>query len=212
MIPVYAINLLKRTDRKTHILNEFKLYKEFNLHIVKAHEHQIGALGLWSTLKHILLDLVPPNEEYIIICEDDHAFRRSYNLNKLLKGISDAKKLNADVLCGGVSWYTDALQISDSLFWVEKFSGLQFTVIFRKFFDKILQANFTTVDAADYKLSELSDKLFVLYPFISTQKEFGYSDVTPKNNLEGRVTEIFTNTNLRLRQLKKVSKYYGLHN
>ena len=47
-----------------------------------------------------------------------------------------------------------------------------------------------------------------MYPFISVQKEFGYSDVTPKNGEQGFVDKCFSETSERLRLLQDVETFY----
>ena len=191
-----------------HIRHEFKNLKEFCLIFVPAIAHKTGCIGLWRTIQNLLLDLNNNADEMIILCEDDHQFSEKYNYPLLKEKIMEAKENDADILLGGVSWFKDAVQISQDLFWVEKFSGLQFTVVFKKFYEKILSATFLETDAADYKISDLSDKKFIIHPFISTQKEFGYSDVTPKNGEEGFVETCFKETSERLQLLKNVETYY----
>lgn len=91
------------------------------------------------------------------------------------------------MLLAGVSWYQDAFQISEILFWIEKFTGAQFMIIFRKFFQRIVDTNFSHLDAVDAKIASLSDSIYLTYPFISVQKKFGYSDVTEMNNGSKRI-------------------------
>lgn len=204
-IPTYVMNLRKRTDRRESILRQFAGREEFDLEIVDAIEHSTGAIGLWETLKHIINGA---RAEYILLCEDDHHFTEYYSTEILLDSIGKAVERNADILCGGVSWFEDSLQVSEGLFSVERFSGLQFTVIFRKFFPTILQAAFGPKDVADYKISQLSKDKLVIHPFISIQKEFGYSDVTQINNTEGRVDELFSKSDEHLQRLKEVQAFY----
>ena len=91
------------------------------------------------------------------------------------------------MLLAGVSWYQDAFQISEILFWIEKFTGAQFMIIFRKFFQRIVDTNFSHLDAVDAKIASLYDSIYLTYPFISVQKKFGYSDVTEMNNGSKRI-------------------------
>jgi len=207
-IPTYVINLKKRPERKAHVLKEFAGRSEFSLRIVEAFEHSFGALGLWMTIRHIFQDLAPKDEEFIIICEDDIKFTKQYSKDHLFKAIAEAKEKDADVLLGGISWFSEAVQISENLFWVENFSGLQFTVIYRKFFSILLETTTKDYGAADYKIASLSNNVLFLYPFISIQKEFGYSDATGKNNVDGRVSSIFDATNKRLKLFGKVKDTY----
>lgn len=208
-IPTFAINLKKRTDRKAHIIKEFAGRNEFSLHIVEAFEHPNGTEGLWNTLQHILSHLVREEDDFIIICEDDHQFTSSYSGARLLHAIKEAGEKNADILLGGVSWFSGIVPVSPQLFWTDNFSGLQFTVIFKKFIPKITGAILETHQVADHKIAALSCNKLFIYPFISIQCDFGYSDVTSKNNEEGRLAELFSGTVNRIRMLEKINTFYN---
>lgn len=205
---VYAINLKSRTDRRKFILSQFVDKEEFQFYLVKAYEHRIGAMGLWMTIRNILKELVRPEDEYIVLCQDDHLFTKEYSKEHLLWCIEEARFLQADILAGGVSGFTGAIKITKNLYWVEKFSGLQFTIIFRKFFQKILHADFENINAADLKLCELTENKFFVYPFLSTQKEFGYSDVTNSNNQKGKVEKAFRDSSEKAKVITTVSTSY----
>jgi hypothetical protein len=206
-ILTFIINLEKRTDRREHILVEFRERNEFKIAIKEAVEHEIGAMGLWMTIVDIIRN-VDKREDYILICEDDHRFTDHYSAKILFQSIEEAQQKGADILSGGVSWLNSSVAVSENLFWVEDFSGLQFTVIFRKFFKTIVEAVFEPGDAADYKISSLTNRKFFIHPFISTQKEFGYSDVTTKNGVTGHVDDLFNRSDACVQILKNVSDFY----
>lgn len=208
IVTTYVINLAKRPDRRVHILKQFANRPEFNVKIVEAVENENGALGLWQTITHIMKDLASESDEYILICEDDHQFTKGYNQEKLFTAILKSQKLDTDVLMGGVSWFNDGVQIRPTLFWVDKFTGTQFIIIFKKFYDKILSANFKQGDTADKIIYELTRNKLLIYPFISTQKEFGYSDATSFNNKMGYVTQIFETSNTILSCMVKANNFY----
>jgi len=208
-IPTYVINLKKRTDRKENVLKEFEGRQEFKVNIVEAIEHSRGATGLWLTIREILLTKVDPSEEFILLCEDDHQFTENYAEERLRSFIREAAERNADILCGGVSWFDDSFPALENLFWVRKFSGLQFTIIFRKCFDTLLNAPFGPKDAADDWISGLTRNKFVTYPFLSTQRNYGYSDATPINSYSGLVEKYFTGSSQLLEKLKRVGSIYS---
>jgi hypothetical protein len=207
-IPIFVINLKSRIERRNFISLQFINRKEFDFFLIQAFEHKIGAVGLWNSIRYILTDLIKAEDEYVILCEDDHQFTNSYSRDKLYKCINEAKEKNVDILSGGVSGFTSAIKISDNLYWVEKFSGLQFTIIFKKFFPIILNASFTKRDAADYKLCLLTGNKFFIYPFLSIQKEFGYSDVTFGNNEKGHVENAFKDSDEKAKIINNVSTFY----
>src|ERR1041385_3076980 len=116
-IPTFIINLKSRVDRRQHIINEFAARNEFSVNIVEAHEHQIGAVGLWYTIKYILQKVANSECEYVLICEDDHQFTPFYSKELLFKSISQVQDLNADILIGGVNWFNGVAPVNDTLLW-----------------------------------------------------------------------------------------------
>jgi hypothetical protein len=207
-ITVNAVNLNFRKDRKQHILSQYKNKAEFSLNIIPAIEHERGATGLWQTIQGVVKKEMNANNDFFIFCEDDHEFTSHYSSDFLMNCIQKAIDLDADILSGGVSWFHNGIQVSNNLFWIDVFNGLQFTVIFKKFYQVLLNANFGDTVVADFSISTLTDKKFVIFPFISTQKEFGYSDITSHNNTEGCINAIFTAASNRLEILNKVRKFY----
>jgi possible glycosyltransferase len=208
-IPLFCANLPNRTERKVSITYEFEERKEFSLHILPAVHHEIGAIGLWQTFLPIVRLAAQQELPYFIFCEDDHVFTSAYDVEELMKRIKQAEQLKADVLSGGVSWMKHPIEVTPKLFWLEQFNGMQFTIIFQKFYNTLLALGEIEEEfALDFKISELSDSIFVMYPFISVQKEFGYSDVTSKNAEEGYVEGLFKGTSQKLNMLKRVKAEY----
>ncbi len=205
---VNAVNLSKRADRRFHIVNQFSNRPEFSFCLVNAIVHEHGAYGLWQTLQQVVQKELLKKSDFFIFCEDDHKFTEYYCKEFLHKCIVQAKALDADILSGGYSWFGNAIQVSEDLFWVDKFTGMQFTIIFSKFYKSILDANFGEDVITDVDLSKITDNKFVIYPYISVQKEFGYSDVTKSNEKKGHVSEIFKRSMKQLDILDKVRKYY----
>ncbi|MCC6286778.1 MAG: hypothetical protein IT249_02735 [Chitinophagaceae bacterium] len=152
-IPTFIINLKFRTDRKVDIANEFEGRSEFDTFIIEAYEHEIGSIGLWKTIQKVINIAVEKKLDYILLCEDDHQFTDDYSSQKLFAAIAEAKEKEADILCGGVSWFQNGFQVSDNFFTTGKFSGMQFTIVFKKFYNKIPGAAFTEFDSADYIIS-----------------------------------------------------------
>ncbi|MBB5635057.1 hypothetical protein HDF26_002216 [Pedobacter cryoconitis] len=178
-IPTFIISLEHRTDRRNHILKQFANQTAFDWTLVNAIENENGRLGLWLTIKKIVTESAYSGHEYILICEDDHQFTPAYSEQHLFASIAHAKNLNADILLGGICFCDDRIkQVNANLIAVDNFACTQFVIIFKSFFDHICTAEFLEHDCADLKMSDLSNKKLAIYPFISTQKDFGYSDVS----------------------------------
>ncbi len=208
-IPTYIINLKKRADRKAHVLEQFAGRDEFALTVVEAFEHSFGALGLWMTIRYILQDLAPTEAEYIIICEDDIEFTEHYSKDNLFKAINDAKECEVDVLLGGVSWFDETVQVKENIFWTNNFTGLHFAILFKKFHKIILETKLKNYSAADFQIGMLTNSTLFIHPFMAVQKEFGYSDATGRNNVDGRVQSLFSYADRWAANLKKVSALYS---
>lgn len=204
----YIINLKKRTDRKAHILEEFDNFPEFNIRLVEPVPHQSAVISLWETIKYIIRDLANDTDDYILICEDDHQFTKDYSNEFLIQSINEAKDLKADILLGGVSAFKHALSVSPSLCWVEGFNATQFVIIYRKFFKEILTTDFNEYDSADRKLSAITTNQFFVNPFISIQKDFGYSDATTTSYENGMVESLFKSSLGSAKFVKKITDFY----
>ncbi|SHM45708.1 hypothetical protein [Mucilaginibacter sp. OK098] len=211
-IPTFIINLKSRPDRKEHIQYEFAGRDEFVIQVIEPITHQYPVISLWNTIKYVVSAATNNNDDYVLICEDDHIFTPQYSSEALRDAITEADELQADVLSGGISSLKGGLQMSEKLFWMEEFSGTQFIVIFRRFFQKILDADFNVSDTADYKIAALTDNKYFVFPFFSTQKSFGYSDVTPRNNTQVKVENLFRDTAVNVRILKETATFYEFRN
>lgn len=204
-IPVYAINLPQRADRFSHIKRVFEKRNEFDLKIVPAVKTKRGADGLWRTIQQIVTSAIYDNDDLIIICEDDHIFTENYDVEEFLNKVSLSAKYGCELLLGGVCNFHEAVRIIDGLYWTDWFWGTQFMVVFRKAFVKIQSAQFDeTRDVADEFLSRIITNKMIMYPFISIQREFGYSDINKKNEQEGFISQMFNETEKRLEIHKKI--------
>lgn len=201
-IPVYIINREDRPERKAHILSEFKGKTEFDVTLVEACVHENGALGLWNSIVNVIRRAQKNEDEIIIICEDDHYFTAHYSPGLLLKQIQEAYKQGADLLSGGIGGFGHAVPVGYCRYWVDWLWCTQFVVIYKHFFETILTYEFKEGDTADGIFSKLSANKLVIYPFISEQRDFGYSDVTQTNKEnQGRIREHFAWAN---RQFKMI--------
>jgi GR25 family glycosyltransferase involved in LPS biosynthesis len=210
-IPTFVINLDKRTDRKRSVLREFRNKPEFDVNIVSAQQSKCGALGLWKTMRSIIESALGNDLDYVIICEDDHKFTNNYTKEILINAISNAVLHGADLLFGSVSWFSNSIPLRDGLFWLEDFSGTQFFVVFKKFYRLMLTNNDESEAPADARMSELTIHKMAVFPFLSVQKEFGYSDATDLNNEIGRVKNLFKWASRGFKTIQDVDSFYSKH-
>lgn len=144
-----------------------------------------------------------------MVCEDDHTFTSSYDKKAFFANLSQAAKQGADLVSGGIGGFGHAVPIDRHHFWVDWFYSTQFIIIFDSVFDNILQYNFLETDAIDIVLSKICKEKQVLFPFVSPQKNFGYSDATKCNNqTPEKIEYYFQTTTMRLQTLLSVFQRY----
>jgi len=208
-IKTFAINLEERTERKQHILEQFKAKQGFDLQIVKAIKNEIGAIGLWKTIHEVVSRAQTAGDPYVLICEDDHQFTESFDYAQLVQSIMDAQLVGADLLLGGLSHFEDAIPLSNGMFWIGSFTGFQFVIVFEKFYPLICALDLMAHENIDIKMKEISTNIFCMYPFISVQKEFGYSDVTERNDKKGVVRQYFEDADKRMSLLLQLRAHFN---
>lgn len=208
-ISTFIINLKERTERLVHIQQQFSGRPEFTVKIIEACKHKIGAVGLWQSIVNIIKIAIEQDDDVIIISEDDHQFTSYYNKEYLLKNIIEANEQGALILSGGNGGFGSAVPLTENRFWVNTFLSTQFIVLYKDIFQKIIDFKFKKSDVADRVMSEITSHKMLLYPFISEQKDFGYSDVTDVHNeVDGLVSTMFYRTSERLRRIQEVYLKY----
>lgn len=212
-ISTYVINLRDRKERRDHITSEFNNKPEFDMKIIDACIHEIGAVGLWNSIIEIVKLAVEDDEDVIIICEDDHYFTENYSSQYLFDNIFLAHEQCADVLSGGIGGFGYAVPIAENRYWIDFLWCTQFIVVYKKMFQKILDYNFKDNDTADGVISVLSNNLVTLYPFISRQKSFGYSDITQSiKDSPNLIIDLFNQADTKLSAVHRVSTFYNYSN
>ena len=208
-IPVYVINMKDRLDRREHIVKEFEGREEFDVNLFEACKHPIGAVGLWQSMIEIIRIAQANDDDVVVICEDDHFFTSHYSKEYLFKNIFEAHEQGAEILSGGIGGFGQAVPVSRNRYWLDWFWSTQFIVVYKRFYQKMLDYPFKDSDTADGVISALSANAMVMYPFISEQKDFGYSDVTQNNaNYKGQIRWLFDTASQKLKLVEYVFSRY----
>lgn len=209
-LTTYVINLKERTDRRSYIIEQFRDKPEFKVHFIDAVKHSIGAVGLWLSMVEAVKDAIEQEEDIVVICEDDHTFTSAYSKQYLLACITDAYQKGAELLSGGIGGFGMVIPVSLHLYWMDWFWCTQFIVIYKPLFKRIVDYSFKDNDTADGVFSLLANKKMTLYPFVSIQKDFGYSDVTSSNHqFQGLISSHFSNAYQRLSVIHQINCHYN---
>ncbi len=206
-IPTYIINLKERTDRRKHIVNEFKGRPEFDITMIDACTHEVGAVGLWDSILKVIDIATERNEDTIIICEDDHQFTEHYTKDYLFENCIEAFEKGVDIFLGGIGGCTYAVPVAKNRFWIERFICTQFTILQKDFFPLIRNDQFNLSSTTDGKFSTLTINKMVIFPFVSNQKEFGYSDISKDENRQP-IDTIFEITSTFLEKIQAIYSFY----
>ncbi len=206
-IPTYIINLSERIDRLAHIKKQFDGKSEFNTTVIEAIKNEKGNLGLWLTIRKIIMLAVDNDDDVIIICEDDHEFTNYYSKYEFLKILVEAHMQGIGIVLGGIGDFGSAVYLSQNKFWINSFFCTQFTVIFKNVFLKILNEPFDETVTADGVLSEITSNKIVIHPFISIQKFLG-SNINYYNEIDGYLNSLFNSASNRLNYIKEISIKY----
>lgn len=207
-IPVYIINLADRTDRRDHILAQFEGRQEFAPILVEAYKDPVGAYGLWKSIVKAVKMAKENEDSVMILCEDDHLFTPQYSAQAFLRQLVSANEQGCDILMGGIGGFGAAVPTAYARFWVDWFWSTQFVVVYAHSFDKILNYEFKKGDTADGIFSQIFSRKMTIYPFISVQHDFGYSDVTRNNNRENEIENLFATASKRLQLIEQEYKAY----
>lgn len=209
-IPTYIINLKNRQDRLISVLEQFRNKKEFDVNVIEACENSRGNVGLWQSITKIINLAIESENDVILIVEDDHIFTKKYNKKKLFKNIFDAYAQGADLLLGGIGGgFKYIVPTADQRFWIDHFWCTQFMIIYKKFYHPILNVNFNNNDAADNVISNLTINKMVIHPFISIQKDFGYSDIPNLFNNEKSIEMYFNEADQELNKYQEKIKLFN---
>ncbi|RPE12268.1 glycosyl transferase [Chitinophaga lutea] len=209
VLPTYVINLKERTDRYKHTMAQFRGKTEFDLRVLEACTGENGRMALWNSILRVVKMAVENDDDVIVLCEDDHTFTSFYNKTYLFENIIEANEQGAELLNGGVGGFNHAVPLTANRYWMDSFYCTQFLILYKPIFPKILHAVFESTDTADGMFSVITSHKMMLYPFVSVQTDFGYSDVTENNNRERELIEsYFTKTADRLRKYKDVYDRY----
>ncbi len=208
MIQTYILHPQLRTDIRQRVLSQFKNKTEFNIHIVEYTQEPGKAFGLWQSILNIINNITSKEDEYIVLCGEDHQFTRSYSSSSLFSCIELAQKNDVDLISGGPGLVTTILPVSESLYWMENFTELRFTIIFRKFFSTILAAEFGENDSVDAVLSFLTQNKFFMHPFISSRYNAESADTLLLDTADADAKDAYINCAQNIETINKVYRFY----
>ena len=124
-----------------------------------------------KTILHYLKNAVKisleQNLDYVIILTENHAYTSLYQKLLFEENIKEAANNNCHILCGGLLNFYNAVVVSSSLVWIDRFISSNYLVIFNTLYSDILKLdNLDTID----ELNDLTVNKMVVFPFISTYK------------------------------------------
>ncbi|MFC6101240.1 hypothetical protein [Olivibacter domesticus] len=207
-IPIYV---LQKSGNPEHIFllrQEFENRNEFDL---QADDEYNGDLDFqkesWRAFMRILEKAEARNDDFIAICGEHHRFTDSYSKNKLFNNIVAAASQGTKLLLGGVSKFGHAVIVDEERCWIDSFQDSQFFIIYRSLFKLILDEPFEDGDEFFQKLSLLTGNKMLIFPFISTYRDFseGHKRDIEK---ESRLSELSQQSIKRLEKMRHINRKY----
>lgn len=195
VIPAYIISLKDESERLHHILAEFHGKNEFSVKIIDSIKHEHKDIQLWNNIVTIAKMAIENDDDVIILVQDDHLFTDSYTKDYLLKNILDANDCNALILSGGNGGFDNVVPLNENRYWVDTLMSIQFLVLYKGLFKKIVKYKFKDDDTADGVLSGITSHKMLLFPFISKKKDFA---AHIHNHTQKTVSEAFDDAQKRL--------------
>lgn len=129
---------------KKYNLKDFERKNEFNISWIKS-TFSSPCIDQ-DNLNFILNESIRNEEDVIIICLDGYHFKSSYSKYDLFKYILMADFYQCDVLFFNGNKIDFMSNIQDELYWVSNIQKSNFIVVYKRFFEKMLNASWLPVD------------------------------------------------------------------
>jgi hypothetical protein len=175
---LFVINLKERTDRKHQIIQDFKPYKNIQLHFIEAIRNTNGAIGCFLSHKKCVEIAKEKNMEYVIVLEDDCLPMENFEnrLINILEFLSSYKEW--DLFLGGVKRCNRILEKydipNDILCRIKRGHSTHLVIYHKTIYDFVLHAD-ETKDAVDTFWHGKYMTLVAL-PFVAYQRN-GFTDI-----------------------------------
>lgn len=154
----FYINTFCFYNNRKNCRENFSGKKEFHISWIKS-AFPLPNISQ-KNLNSILTRSIQDEDDVIIIYFDNHRFKTNYSKYSLFKYILMAQFYQADILFCNANKIDYMCKIQDELYWVNNIKESNFIVLYRKFFDKILDVDFLPSKSFSEFISTLShDKL-----------------------------------------------------
>ena len=157
-------------DYRDFIISTFtvgNLYMEFQGH-PEFELHPIGEKWDWSIFRHVLEQVSQKDEDdAIIICHEGHRFTEVYQSCSFFRVLLECSELGTEMLLGGCRDFSNLVPVSPRLYWVDKYEGCNFIVLFRRAYHTLLNLSLNDCESLDEVLSRVLSNKLLIVPFIS---------------------------------------------
>ena len=167
---IYVLTVPSSTERHTYIANLMHKKGLNDYEVIMGKETKKKYDGLFDSIKEAIRRGY--HMPYVILFEDDIAPTEYFSFEALMKHISEADKLEAHVLVGGIKEHCFNIVKDTPLTKIQNYRGSQLTVIYKRFYDEILN---TPSGYREFELfSSYNGKInkFVSLPFLAYQADF----------------------------------------
>ncbi|SFK70534.1 Glycosyl transferase family 2 [Porphyromonadaceae bacterium KH3CP3RA] len=160
----FYINTFCLYKNKENVLREFSDKKEFNIEWIEL-GHQLYCIDK-EHLNSIVNKSLMEEDDFIIVCFENHRFGANYIRTNLLKYIYWANIYKADILFGNGDEIDFMCKLQEELYWVNSVRRSNFIILFRNFFRRLWNLDFSDNIDLSEKISTLSTNKLIIHPFI----------------------------------------------
>lgn len=160
----FYINTFCLYKNKENVLREFSDKKEFNIEWIEF-GHQFYCIDK-EYLNPIINKSLIEKDDFIVVCFENHRFGANYIRMNLLKYIYLANIYKADILFGNGDEIDFMCKLQEELYWVNSVRKSNFIILFRNFFWRLWNLDFSDNIDFSEKISTLSTNKLIINPFI----------------------------------------------
>jgi len=176
LLPVPDLDMNRQLEQEAQLRREMADRTEFSIQPFAGAGKDVAERSPLQSGQAMVSDAKMKWSDLFIICQTGHVFAEDYSRELLSKCIMDAQERGADLLSGCADRFQFPIQVSDNLFWVKIISGMRFVVIFDRFYEVISGALPEWTDQLEPVFSSLTDRQFIIYPYVSVHQPYLYSE------------------------------------
>lgn len=161
--------LIGNCDNFSCFKTEFASREEFDVNYIYSVKE--NSEEEWNIFRQIVEKSHANKEDAIVLCRNRGHFSKAYSKEFFFHGIFKCADFNTHLLVGGCVDFNNLVPVTSNLFWVDRFIGGTFLVLFSSAYRLLLNIHPKTSKNIDTILSETLANKLLLCPMIFKRRE-----------------------------------------